>query len=162
MPSSLGSGNPKQHTSWGFAQFPRAPPKRGAGAGMGVGTLRVGGFPYLTRKISKFLCFLVSWFLGYKVPRFQSFLVTWFLGFKVSEFLSFEVSKIKVSNSKDSKIQKHVISCGRYWSHITNFSFHVFWNILISYSRFQGILRRLQICLARVFPNIFKIPISEK
>ena len=40
-----------------------------AGAGVGVGMLRGRGIPLL-EKVSRFLGFLVSWFLGFMVPKF--------------------------------------------------------------------------------------------
>ena len=48
-------------------------PKRGAGARLGVGMLRGGGFPSM--EINKLLGFLVF-----------GFNVSWFLGFGISEF----------------------------------------------------------------------------
>ena len=37
--------------------------------------------------VSRFLVFLVSWFLGFLVSKFLVFLVSWFQGFLVSKFV---------------------------------------------------------------------------
>ena len=59
------------------------------------------------------LCFKVSWFLSL---WFLSFLISKFIGFLDSTFLGFWVPKIQ-------------------WSQITKISCHVFWKMLIPYSR---------------------------
>ena len=84
----------------------------------------VGEFPSLKIKKSKCLGFSVSWSPG--------FLVALFLGFLVSS--SFQSSKDpKFQRCTDSRIPFHVFD--RYWSHITKLPFHVFWKMLIPYSK---------------------------
>ena len=70
---------------------------------------------YLGRRflVSWYVCF---WYIGFLGSKFLGFKVSWFLGFKVSKFQ---------------------------WSHITKIPFHVFWRILIPYSRCPRSLKRI-------------------
>ena len=82
----------------------------------------------------------VSWFLGFKVSWFQSLMVScfgvsWFHGFKVSRFQSIMVSWLLVS-----WFRSFLVSSSKGFK---NVKFHVFRKILIQYSRFQELLRRI-------------------
>ena len=80
-------------------------PKRGAGAGLGVGMLRGRGIPFIENKIE----FKVSWFLACLAFWFQSFLVSKFIGFLVSWFQNCKVSttRIFVPTLQISKITRN-------------------------------------------------------
>ena len=75
------------------------------------------------------------------------------------EFPSFKISNFKVSRFRGSKLQRlsKSISCffNRCWSHMTNIPVHIFWEILIPYSRFSKTCQTdLQDCSAPAFSGI--------
>ena len=68
----------------------------GAGAVMGIGMLRGRGILLLEKiKVSKFVCFLVSWFLGVLAYLFLGFPDSWFLGFLGPKIRRLKVSKFQ-------------------------------------------------------------------
>ena len=95
------------------------------------------------KKVYWFLGFLVSQFVGFVVSWFQSFLVSWFhwfFGFKVSEIHTF-----------------HSMFFERSWFHVTSCPYHVFWKILIPYSRCSRTFKTdLHDCSVPIFSQTFK------
>ena len=120
-----------------------------SGVGVGVGMLRGRGFWVCWFLGFLVFGFLVSWFRSFLVPEFLGSKVPWSLGFWVSKFQSFLVSKFLglFQSFKVSKIQR---------SHITQFQFHVFWKMLIPYSRFPKQYTDLYHVSVLAFSNNFK------
>ena len=79
--------------------------------------------------------------------------------FQVSKFRIRKVSDSKVSDFQNFKSSRHKwMFVGRYWTRITDISFHVFWKILIPYSRFsKTILEGSSGVSSLVFSNICKV-----
>ena len=74
---------------------------------------------------------------GFLKCKWKSFKVSWFLHFKVPKF---QMSKNSNSFSIDIdpiSLKHHFMFFERDWSHTIKIPFHIFWKILIPFSRFQ-------------------------
>ena len=138
-------------------KFPRVP-QEGSGAGVGVGVVR-GGRDSLNWKMSKFQSVLASSYLRFLLSWLQGFLVSSYLRFFVTKFQRFKKFIECLLEDIDPILPSvHTMLFDRCWSHTQDFrtcQFHVFWKILIPYSRFAGNIKTdLEDFRAPVFSNI--------